>query len=467
MHLKELWNSELILRVAILVYIALLIFTLSFGYYVLPYILFLVTFLLIYFNLSRIRLLKKIQSYPLVYKISLLFLIAVLLRFFLLAQDQVITKDIEMYVMRSEWFLSGRIPYSEFHVNKPPLYAYLLYFVGKTLGTNVYAFRAFFSIMDGFVTMFIFYLARYKHNDSFSFHASFAYAICPLPIVAIGLSGHYEPIVMIFVLLSIILFYRKKYYLSSFLLGVGFAFKFFPIVLLPFFAWKLENWKKRIIYVILFIIPILISIIPILFMSPEAFWDYLYEQGYTWTAKKSFTFVFETITGYDNLLGVSSSFLFTLLFLFLILAMFITWVWKKFDPSFWFKVVIVIFALYYGLFITASIKFFQSDLGIEDPLPFMVIWSITYFSMVFFLAKQFWHRLDLNLEPSDELLVLSAFALIFLLFGSSQNNPWYLLWILPFVLIIKNNKIRFILLWLMFWNFEGLGISLLPGIGIG
>jgi hypothetical protein len=467
MHSKWVLNSELVFRVAILVYIALLIFTISFGYYVLPYILFLVAFLIIYFNLSRIKLLMKIESFPLSYQISILFLLTVLLRFLLLAQDQVITRDIEMYVLRSEWFLSGKIPYAEFHVNKPPLYAYLLYLVGKSLGTTMYAFRAFFSIMDGLVTVFIFYLARYKNNHTFSLQASFAYAICPLPIVAIGLSGHYEPVVMIFVLLSIILFYRKRYYLSSIFLGVGFAFKFFPIVLLPFFAWKLESWKKRILYVILFTIPILISIIPILFMSPDAFWDYLYEQGYTWTAKKSFTFVFETITGFDNILGVSSSFLFTFLFLLLILIMFITWVLKKFDPSFWFKVVVVIFALYYGLFIIASMIFFQSDLGIDDPLPYMVAFAIIYFTMVLFLANQFWHRLDLNLAPSDEILVLSAFALIFLLFGSSQNNPWYLLWILPFVLIIKNNKIRLILLWLMFWNFEGLGISLLPGIGIG
>ncbi len=469
MQNKGVWTLEVIIWLAILIYIVLLIFSIGFGYYVLPYALFLIIFLFIYINFSKIKFLQKIISFPLHYKILLLFLIAVLLRFLFLYQDQLITRDIEMYILRSEWFMSGKIPYAEFQVNKPPLYLYTMYLVGKILGNNVYSFRAFFSIMDGLVTVLIFYLAEYenKNDDSFSFQAAFAYAICPLPIVAIGLSGHYEPVVMFFVLWSIMLFYKRRYYLSGFFLGVGFALKFFPIILLPFLAWKLGNWRKRILYLILFALPILISIIPILFMSPDAFWDYLFEQGYTWTAKKSFAFIFETITGFDEVLGVSISFVFTLLFLFMILTMFITWVLKKFNPTFWFKVILAIFALYYGLLITASIKFYQSDLGIEDVLPIMLVFGLVYFSIVIFLANRYRDKFCLKLEPGEVMLVLFAFAIFFLLFGSSQFNPWYLLWVLPFVLVIKNNKIRLILLLLMFWNFEGFGISILPGMGIG
>ena len=67
----------------------------------------------------------------------------------------------------------------------------------------------------------------------------------------------------------------------------------------------------------------------------------------------------------------------------------------------------------------------------------------------------------------ESLMVLTiVFALIFMLFASNQYNAWYILWFLPFVLAIKNWHVRIILLWLMFWSYEGMGISLLPGFAL-
>jgi hypothetical protein len=137
---------------------------------------------------------------------------------------------------------------------------------------------------------------------------------------------------------------------------------------------------------------------------------------------------------------------------------------KRFNVTFWFKIIIIIFAVYYGLFITASIKFYHSALGLIDPIPTMLAFAFLYFSIISFVAYRIRQSSELRIENREEFYILAMFSLIFLLFGSSQYNPWYVLWFLPFLLAVKNVKIKFILLLIVFWNFEGLGISLLPGL---
>jgi len=461
---KWLGDSLLIGRIAVAVYISMLIFIIGYGYYVVPYVLFLISFLFIVVNLSKLKFFKLLEQRPLIQKLLLVFLIALLLRFLLLFQDQVITRDIVMYAQRYEMLRAGKIPYLDFAVNKPPLYAYLLQFIGNMLGGGVVQFRAFFSILDAVVTVFVFYLCLVKYNEKFSYKASFIYAICPLPIIAIGLSGHYEPAVMIFVLLSVILLLKNRYNLSALCLGISFALKFFPIVLLPFFAWKINSWHKRFSYILLFSLPILISVLPIVLMTPEAFWKYLNTQFVSWTAKKSFAFSIQEILGATTFLNLKISLLISALFLGLIFFMFVSWVRKRFNVTFWFKIIIIIFAVYYGLFITASIKFYHSELGLNDPVPTMLAFAFIYFFIVAVVAYNLRQHSELKIENREEFYILVMFALIFLLFGSNQYNPWYVLWFLPFLLAVKNVNIKLILLLLVFWNFEGLGISLLPGL---
>jgi hypothetical protein len=204
-----------------------------------------------------------------------------------------------------------------------------------------------------------------------------------------------------------------------------------------------------------------------LLSSPTGFWNYLFHQGYTWPAKKSFAFSYIVLSGSPDILGVKVSFIFTVLFLAIIFLMFISWVRKKFKATFWFKIIVLSFIIYYGIFMTASIMFFRYDLGLTDPVPIMATFAIIYFPLIIFLFFKYKHQFELVVAKSEEIYIVSAFALIFLIFGSSQFNPWYILWYLPFVLAIKNERIRIVLLWVIFWNFEGIGLSMLPGFGVG
>lgn len=461
-------NSPLIAKISLAVYAAMFVFLVVFGFYIITYTLFLIAFLLLFLNFSNLKLFRSIEAKPFNQKILLIFFVALILRFLLLAQDQVITRDVVVYVQRAKLMMGGQIPYEDVSINKPPLYAYLIHFLGLTIGAGQIQFRAFFSLMDSVVAVLLFYLCMCKHEERFSFKASFAYAICPLPIVSIGLSGHYEPVVMIFVVLSLFYLFKNKFEISGLLLGIAFAFKFFPIVLLPFFAWKIKHWNRRIFYGLLFFIPLIISIIPMLIFSPNAFSNYLYEQGYSWPAKKSFAWAIELITGTGHIFSLKISLIIMALFLAMILLMFLLWLRKRYDAKFWFKIVVLTYVIYYGLFITASIKFYHSDLGIADryTAPIMMIFVLLYFGTISPFLYKFVQEFEFKMEKREEMFILCAFSLIFLLFGSSQYNAWYVLWFLPFVLAIKNRYVRIILLWLMFWSYEGLGISLLPGLSL-
>jgi hypothetical protein len=190
------------------------------------------------------------------------------------------------------------------------------------------------------------------------------------------------------------------------------------------------------------------------------------EQTYSWPAKKSFAWALELITGTKSVLGLKYTLMIQLLFLAMIFFMSINWIRKKFEVNFWFRIVVITYLVYYGIFITASMKFYHSDFGMDDPAPVMLIFMLLYFPLIFYLIQKYWEHFQLKIQKREELFVLSAFSLIFLLFASGQYNAWYILWFLPFVLAIENRYIRLALLWLMFWSYEGLGISLLPGLSL-
>ena len=144
--------------------------------------------------------------------------------------------------------------------------------------------------------------------------------------------------------------------------------------------------------------------------------------------------------------------------------MFLHWWKSEFKVYCWFKTIIVIFIIYYGLFITASLKDYDLGLGAGGFGMSMIIFASAYFLLAIPMLRKVLPKIHVESDPEEELFVLSIFVIILFLFVSNQFNPWYLLWYLPFVLIIQNTKIKYIILWLMFWNLGGAGIALLPGL---
>jgi hypothetical protein len=457
---KEFFQTSQFARFTLISYLILLALTVIFGFYIIFFILFTISFIFLFLNFSHFEFFKTTAGAKRVQQLYYIFVIALILRMLMLFHDDNLTVDLTKYVIRSKLFLAGYTPYADFVVNKPPLYIYMLYLMGKAFGAGELQFRAFFAVIDSIVAVTIFYLALEKYDNLHSLKGAIAYAICPLPILMTGLWGHYEPVVMVFFLMGFIFFLRDRLDLSSLTLGIAFAFKVFPIILLPFLLWKLESWKQRIIYTIIFSVPMIISIIPIFFMSPDAFYGYIYEQTIEWPAKKSFGYIFEI------LLGIGLAGVFSLIFLGFIFIIFLQWTQKEFKINFWFKTIVVLLVVYYGGFITASLKDYNLGIGEGGYGLSIMIFTILYFVLTIPILYKFIPRLNVEIDPGEKLFVLTIFVLMLFLFVSSQFNPWYLLWYLPFVLIIQNLKIKYIILWLMFWNLGGAGILIIPGLAL-
>ena len=102
------------------------------GYYLVNGIAMTISFLIIYYYLDliidRITFLKHAT-----YRQQIYFLLALslILRLGWLGQEQVITKDIDYYVERSQALVDGQKPYIEREdINKPPLFALYIWIIG-------------------------------------------------------------------------------------------------------------------------------------------------------------------------------------------------------------------------------------------------------------------------------------------------------------------------------------------------
>ena len=507
-------------------YAGSLLFISFIGFYVVPDLLFILSFVLILpFLRSALRspLLKPLRSLDLQKKLIALFILALLLRGVLLFNDEVITNDIQLYVERSSAMVDdGDLPYVDKEMHKPPMYAYMLFFLGKAVGPGEMQFRAFFSVIDSLMGIAVFFLLRKKFDESYSLYGAIAYATCPMNVISTGLEGHYDPLVSFFVIAAIWLHFEGKNHLSSLSLGVGFAFKLFPFIFAPFLIWKMKTWKDRILYGVFFLVPMIVSWIPLYLINPKTLQIYRDYQGEEWMnqAMKSFAKAFELIAldqGWAEdamclrIMGIIHTDFFLYIFLGITGLMFLQWVWsrmtkeetekdlKKWDKItrfipegvrkrflgslnetteqrkertflLWYKVIIVTFVVYYGSQIITGFLLYKGDfkdsLGVSDPWVAMGLSAFVYFGITGFILyryRDFFFPKSMEAPEKEELFVLGAFSIMLLLFGSPDYPNWYIMWFIPMVLGIRTDRIRHVLFAVMLWNIPGEGIKLWPG----
>lgn len=448
--------------ILIILFSFLLGFTAVIGFYVVTYFLFIIVFLFIASSLGGFRIIGRIISLPRWQQLLLVFSIALALRCVLLIQSQVITLDIVRYIGRSENMLDGQIPYRDFYGgNKPPLYEFMLYVMGLAVTPGAVQFRFVFSVFDALIPVVLILICVDRYNDRFAIVAGLTYAIFPISIICIGLSGHYDPVVALFSLIAILLLFRNKLPLSGLSLGVSFALKIYPIVLLPFFLTTIPSWKKRILYVIFFAIPTIVADGILYLISPSAFFEYLTEES-EWMGCTAFAGTIEMMCGASYFLSIKISWIILGIFGILILLLLMDWISKDREKILikWFKIIILVFVIYYGTYIIWGILYY------ENPLHWALLAAVIYFPLALFITMRVLPLISPKALANPEkegLLMVSMFAIILFMFGLPNYAPWYFIWFFPFLLAIKTDKIRYSLLWILPWHGLGVDVSLLPG----
>ncbi len=443
-------------------YFIALAFTAIFGVYIITYVLFLFIFLIISSSIGGYRFIDRYLAQPIWWKIALLFAIALLLRWIMLFQTQVITRDILTYVWRSENMLAGQMPYSDFYGgNKPPLYQFMLFSMGGLFGAGALQFRAIFSIFDALIPVVLYKLCLEKYNERFAVVSAFIYALFPIGIICIGLSGHYDCVVALFSLIGLLYLFRNKPCISGLSLGVAFALKIYPVVLLPFFLSALKSWKTRIIYVICFAIPTLLADGVLFLMSPSAVFQYLHEES-MWEGASAFSSIIEMAIKTDVLFSVKISWLVLGFFGLLILLLLFDWLSPRRSANLikWTKIMILIYIFYYGSYIVYGVLYYDLHILVA------VIALAIYLPIFLFLSSRYITKIipeSLSEPKAEELFIVSTYAIMLFLMGLPNIAPWYFIWFFPFLLAIKTDKIRYTLLWIFPWHGIGKNMSLLPG----
>jgi len=93
----------------------------------------------------------------------------------------------------------------------------------------------------------------------------------PVNLYAIVLMGQFDVVPTFLVVLALFLALEKKHSKAAISLGLGAAFKTFPLLFLPFLALSVKDWKNRLKIFGVGLLPYLASILP--FIRSKAFWQ--------------------------------------------------------------------------------------------------------------------------------------------------------------------------------------------------
>jgi hypothetical protein len=120
-------------------------------------------------------------------------------------------------------------------------------------------------IFFDFGTAYILY--KYFKKQKTKYLAFILWIFNPVTLYATFCMGVFDIIPVFFTVLSAYFLKKNKLVLSALYMGIGIAFKMYPIFLLPFIIFKSNNWINRIKIGIISILPVILTNLPFFFSS--------------------------------------------------------------------------------------------------------------------------------------------------------------------------------------------------------
>ncbi|KAA3613714.1 MAG: DUF2029 domain-containing protein [Calditrichaeota bacterium] len=297
------------------------------------------------------------------------------------------------------------------HPHIPTIYApvlQILFRITAGISASILAFKILVTIFDlAVITIFLHFLARWKFPQIWIL----IYAWNPLVIIETSGSGHIDGIGVFFLLLSLLLFEKKKEIFSSIVLGLAILVKFIPLIIFPF---TLLAKSRR--------------------------------QQLTMTA----TLAAILLLGYAPFLDAGTA---------LFKAMFIYAEKWRFNDSIFFIIYEISDFIIPESLVKTYIQFKNLTVNAETLLTFrqdLILLISKGVLGVFFLYLIV--SLYRWLQKSGEITSRKLMKVWFVLFGSlclitPTLHPWYLLWILP-ITIFHREKAWLVLSLTIVWSYE-------------
>lgn len=136
--------------------------------------------------------------------------------------------DVNVYAQFAMRMMNGDIPYLDFYFPYPLLVAII--FAGIYLVfSSPFAFKIAFSLIDILNALIIPRVLSDNSKNDYGLIASAAYLLVPITIIEAAWNGHFEAVMILFMLLSVYYLSRGKNWKALFFAGVGSLIKYVPI----------------------------------------------------------------------------------------------------------------------------------------------------------------------------------------------------------------------------------------------
>jgi len=396
-------------------------------------------------------------------------LISLCLHLAFLLREPSLSQDILLLVRRGNMMLDGQFPYRDFQPNKPPLYIWMVGLISILFGPHQITFRIVFSAFDALIPAVMMLMSRDlkvhagwgKITDWLSLptfgleSGAFMYALCPIPLLEVGLAGHFDPSVVLVTLLSFWALTKRNVPTAGLLLGAGLSLKVYPIFIFPVMFLSIRSWADRAKFLLAFLIVPVVSSAPILLVHPEGIIGYFEYQTVSWYSGVGIRSIFEWMLGSLGLPEFIGFFMMSSLLIggcaYIYLKGALGGLSRR-DLDFisFFAAGFAFFLIHYSFIIMISLA--ARDFGgsvwkdISNLTTGIVLIIISYLELSLFVLiyikwrheKTGWGRIGIRKLLSSHIplertpLMISAVILLLLL-ASAQFHPWYLLWIIPFL----------------------------------
>ncbi|MFW9851019.1 MAG: ArnT family glycosyltransferase [Candidatus Thorarchaeota archaeon] len=263
---KKLRTVDVLLLVVLFLNCCLALMLRYFGSQMYPFFIIVYIWISLYALLITLVLRRdRLSSMPIVSGRNGIILVALLafsIRIVYLGMNEYISLDPLWYLDFGKFMLMGNLPYSDFYFPYPPVFAYFIYLVTQ-LAPSVDGFRFLAILFDTTLIPVIWQLVEKQGGKRWASITIIVYAMLPLSIIESGWNGHFEPLVNLFLLLSLWFLFKGRSRLTGIFLGLAIATKFYPIILFPIFLFYLKDWRRRIECTILTIISGVATFVPL------------------------------------------------------------------------------------------------------------------------------------------------------------------------------------------------------------
>ncbi len=180
--------------------------------------------------------------------------------------------DITEHLIGAHGLLEGRLLYADADFFYPPLHAYFQAMFLKLFGDTILVAKLPAIFGDAALTWALYHIGK-QSSEVVGRQMALAYLLLPLSVLSSDVLGLFDSAALFFMILGIYCFLYDSLGASSFLIGFGAMYKFFPLlVAFPIFAFLgvKKAWKSIIVYGVILLGTCIAIIAPYMYFDAQA-----------------------------------------------------------------------------------------------------------------------------------------------------------------------------------------------------